>query len=60
MKSAKTAWKFKVFGLKKCPQKFEKGIACGYRTQKVPRISPDRSDTLFWNSIFDFEQVKGG
>ena len=52
MKSAKTAWKFKVFGLKKCPQKFEKGIACGYRTQKVPRISPDRSDTLFWNFYF--------
>ena len=40
MKPPKTECKFKVFGLKKCPQNFRKGIACGYRTQKVPRISP--------------------
>ena len=28
----KKACKCKVFGVTKCPQKFQKGIACGYRT----------------------------
>ena len=52
----KTAFKFKIFEPRYNKKKLEKGIACGYRTQQMSKISlaqiPNRKKIPFYFSFF--------